>query len=231
MSNRIHPTAVIGDGVELGEDNVIGPYSVIFGPARIGDRNLIGPHAAIGGPAEYRGGAHPGGWFGEPEGAGVEIGNANVIREFVTINQGHEVPTQLGDDCYVMACGHVAHDCVLESGVTVGSAVHIAGHCHIWTWANLGIGTMLHQRVVVGPGAMVGMSSAIRKEVGAFTITVGNPPRATGVNTVGLSRRGCDTQTIEALTPFLTGRGELPDALPPEMSAVLQRWSDRASGN
>lgn len=228
VTNRIHPSAVVGEGVELGENNIVGPYTVICGPTVIGDSNWIGPHASIGGPAEYRGGAHPVGWDGEQEGAGVRIGDRNTIREFVTINQGHEKPTAIGDDCYLMGRAHLGHDSVLEDGVTVCSAVQIAGHCQIWPWANLGIGTMLHQRSIVGPGAMVGMSSAVRTAVGAFTITVGNPARATGVNVVGLARRGCDERTVESLAPFVKGKGHLPEGLPKELATLLQRWADRA---
>ena len=228
MANRIHPTAVIGEGVELGDENVIGPYSVIVGPCRIGNGNWIGPHVSIGGPAEYRGGPHPVGWEGEQAGPGVRIGDRNTIREFVTVNQGYHEVTSIADDCYLMGRAHVGHDSVLDSGVTVTSAVQIAGHCHVWALANIGIGTVVHQRGVIGPGAMVGMGSAVRKEVGAFTITVGNPARTTGINTVGLSRRGCDEAAIEALTPFLKGKGELPaTGLPEELATLLKAWADR----
>lgn len=228
MANRIHPTAVVAKGVELGDDNVIGPYSVIVAPCEIGNGNWIGPHVSIGGPAEYLGGPHPAGWDGEEAGAGVRLGDRNVIREFVTVNQGYREPTTLADDCYLMGRAHVGHDSVLGSGVVVSSAVQIAGHCRIWSLANIGIGTVLHQRVQVGPGAMVGMGSAVRQEVGAFTIAVGNPARVTGINVVGLGRRGCDDATVAALEPFLKGRGELPAGeLPDEVATLLKAWAHR----
>lgn len=97
--NRIHPTAVLGDGVELGEHNVIGPYAVLVGPLRIGDHNWVGPHAVIGTPAEHRDGAHPIGWEGELGGTGVEIGHRNRIREFTSIHQGIQRSTRIGDEC------------------------------------------------------------------------------------------------------------------------------------
>nr|WP_202507921.1 UDP-N-acetylglucosamine acyltransferase [Amycolatopsis rubida] len=236
--NRIHPTAVVGEGVELGEGNVIGPYTVIVGPARIGDGNWIGPHVTIGTPGEDRGRPHPAAWeetpIGDPDqdGYGVVIGDRNRIREYVSVHQGTWRTTTLGSDGYYLRGSHIAHDCLVGSGVTVASNVITGGHCHIWDGANLGMGTVLHQRVVIGPGAMVGMSSAVRREVGAFTIAVGNPARVTGVNVVGLSRRGLDETMIEALSPWLKGKGELPDdgladRLPGDLSTVVKAWDAR----
>ena len=228
MANRIHETAIIGADVELGDNNVIGPYTVIAGPTRIGDGNWIGPHVSIGGPAEYLAAPHPAGWDGEVEGPGVEIGDRNRIREFVTVNQGFTHATKIGNDCYLMGRAHVAHDCRLDDNVVVTSAVQIAGHVHVWSYSNIGLGTVVHQRVEIGPGAMVGMGSAVRKEVGAFTITVGNPARTSGINVVGLQRRGCDEDTIAALTGFLTGKEtQVPAALPEEVAALLKAWAER----
>lgn len=224
MTNRIHPTAIIGARVELGEDNIIGPHAVIVGPARIGNGNWIGPNVSIGTPAEYRGGPHPAGWEGEAEGAGVIIGDRNVLREFVTINQGTKEPTTLGSDCYLMAQSHLGHDCQVRDGVTLASVVQLAGHTHVWSWANLGLGTLVHQFTRIGPGAMVGMGSAVRKDVPPFTITVGNPARVSGVNSVGLSRKGCSEEVIEAFGQHLAGKAELPGNLPPELADELKAW-------
>jgi UDP-N-acetylglucosamine acyltransferase len=221
MSNRIHPTAVVGDGVELGDDNVIGPYSIVTGPCRIGTRNWIGPHVVIGTPAEYRTGPHPVAWEGELEGAGVVIGDENIIREFVTINQGTQETTQVGTGCYLLARCHVGHDCVLDDGVTLSDAAQLGGHTHVWSWANIGMGTVVHQRCQVGPGAMVGMGSAVRQTVEPFAITVGNPARTAGVNRVGLTRRGCSEKMIDEFEVFLKRRGAIPADLPDELAEQL----------
>src|SRR5262249_10320135 len=149
--------------VELGEDNIVGPYAVIVGPCRIGDRNWIAPHVVIGTPAEYRGGEHPVGWEGELAGGGGQIGDGNIIRESVTINQGTHDTTAIGDDCYLLARSHVGHDCVLDNGVVLSDAVQIGGHTRIWSWVNVGMGTVIHQRMQVGPGAMIGMGSSVRR--------------------------------------------------------------------
>jgi UDP-N-acetylglucosamine acyltransferase len=224
MANRIHPTAIIGAGVEFGDGNVVGPYAVIVGPARIGDGNWIGPHVSIGTPAEVRGGPHPAGWEGEADGHGVVIGDRNVLREFVTINQGTREQTVLGNDGYLMAQSHLGHDCRVGDGVTLASVVQLAGHTQVWSWSNLGMGTVVHQFTRIGPGAMIGMGSAVRKDVPPFSIAVGNPARATGVNAVGLSRRGCSEPVIEEFGKHLAGKAELPDGLPPELGDELKAW-------
>jgi UDP-N-acetylglucosamine acyltransferase len=225
LANRIHPTAIIGDGVELGDDNVIGPYSVIVGPCRIGNGNWIGPHVSLGGPAEYKGGPLPVGWEGELGEHGVVIGDRNTFREYVSVNQGYEDEnTIIGDDNYFMGQSHVAHDCVVHDNVTMTSSVQLAGHCHIWSWVNLGLGTVVHQRNVIGPGAMVGMGSVVRKPVGPFVTVFGNPARVRKINAVGLSRRGCDEVTVAALEPYLLGTGPLPDGLPEPIAGLLKAW-------
>lgn len=231
MPNRIHPTAIIGDGVEFGDDNVVGPYSVIVGPARIGDGNWIGPHVTIGTPAEDRGGPHPVAWEGELDGFGVEIGDRNRIREYVTVHQGTHRPSRIGTGCYLLVRSHVGHDVVLEDEVTLACSAQLGGHTHVWSHANIGMSTVVHQHGRIGPGAMVGMGSAVRKEVGAFTITVGNPARVVGVNEVGLRRRGCDDETIAALEPFVKGKADLPDGLPADLAILLTRWAERTVEN
>jgi UDP-N-acetylglucosamine acyltransferase len=222
--NKVHPTAVIGAGVQLGDNNVIGPYTVIIGPTSIGDGNLIGPHASIGTPAEFRGGPHPTGWDGEIDGAGVTIGNNNIVREFVTINQGTHESTTMGDDCYILARSHIGHDCVLHHGVTLADAVQLGGHTQVWSWANIGMGAVVHQRLLVGPGAMIGMGSAVRKDVPPFTIAVGNPSRVSGVNRVGLSRRGCTDEMIDEFTAYVGGKSPVPADLPAELADELAAW-------
>lgn len=228
MANRIHPTAIIGDGVELGDDNVIGPYSVLVGPTTIGSGNWIGPHVTIGTPPESRGHAHPAGWDGELDGvAGVRIGDRNTIREYVSVHQGTRRTTTLGDECYLLRGSHIGHDCLVDDAVTMACGVLLGGHTHVWSYANIGLNTVVHQFGRIGPGAMVGMGSAVRKEVGAFTITVGNPARTTGVNVVGLSRRGCAEEVIDVLSEHIKGKADLPSGLPEELGTLLKAWSER----
>jgi UDP-N-acetylglucosamine acyltransferase len=231
VANQIHPSAIIGAGVELGEHNVIGPYAVIVGPARIGDHNWIGPHVSIGTPPEYRGKPHPAGWDGELVGPGVQIGDRNIIREFTAITQGTADPTTIGDECYLLARCQVGHDSVLHNLVTMANAVQLGGHTHVWSWANLGIGAVVHQRTHIGPGAMVGMGAVVVKDVAPFSITKGSPARTAGVNRVGLSRLGCPDPTVEEYAAYLSGKaGAVPVGLPAELADTLAAWFKAEAG-
>lgn len=196
-NNRVHPTAVVGPGVELGDDNIIGPYAVLLGPARIGNGNWIGPHTAIGTPGEMRGGAHPAAWDEEPEHGGLVIGDRNIIREFATVQAPAAGTTTIGDDCYVMTKAHVPHDGHLENGVTVSCGALIGGHGRIGANANLGLNCVLHQQLVVGPGAMLGMGAIVTKPVPPFATVTGNPGRIQGVNWRGMQRVGRSDDAIE----------------------------------
>jgi UDP-N-acetylglucosamine acyltransferase len=219
MSNRIHPTAVVGAGVELGAGNVIGPFSVVVGPCRIGDDNWIGPHVTIGTPAEHREGPHPVGWDDELAGQGVRIGSRNRIREYVSVHQGTCGETSIGDDCYLLARSHAGHDVRLDDDVTLACSVQLGGHTRVWSHATLGLGALVHQRAVIGPGAMVGMGAAVRGELAPFTVSVGSPARTVGMNEVGLRRLGCTE---------ITGRTTLSDVdLPDGVAALLKLWTDR----
>lgn len=233
MGNRIHASAVIGAGVELGEDNVIGPFAVIVGPTVIGSGNWIGPHVTIGTPGSDRSVAHPAAWEGAPrgdpelDGHGVRIGDGNRVREYFSVHQGTERTTGIGSDGYFLRGSHVAHDCVIGDGVTLGSNVVVGGHSRVWSLANLGLGTVVHQRGSIGPGAMVGMGAAVRDELGPFTVSMGVPAKVTGVNVVGLARKGVSEQVITSLEPYVLGAGhcELGGMeLPAEVAALLQEW-------
>lgn len=223
MGNRIHPTAVVGDGVELGDGNVIGPYSVVLGPCRIGDDNWIGPHVTLGTPAEHRDEGHPVGWEGEQAGHGLHIGSGNRIREYVSIHQGTCRPTRLGDNCYLLTSSHAAHDVWIDDDVTLACSVQLGGHTHVWPHANLGLGAVVHQHSVIGPGAMVGMGAGVRGEVPAFTVAVGNPVRVTGMNAVGLRRLGCTETAIDARLSNVE--------LPANVAALLKLWTNRENND
>jgi UDP-N-acetylglucosamine acyltransferase len=224
MSNRIHPTAVIGAGVDLGHGNVIGPYSVVLGPCRIGDGNWIGPHVTIGTPAEHLDGPHPVGWEDEQAGHGVEIGDRNRIREYVSVHQGIGAATSVGDYCYLQARSHVGHDARVDDDVTLACAVQLGGHTHVWSHATIELGALVHQRSVIGPGAMIGMGAAVDHEVAPFTLSLGNPARTVGVHEVGLRRLGCSGDVIAALAD---GARPSDVDLPADVAGLLKLWADR----
>lgn len=231
-NNDIHPTAVIADSVTLGVGNIIGPYAVVLGNTTIGDDNWIGPHAAIGAPPEVYSHAHRNVWDAvDPESAGIRIGSRNRIHEFVTIHSGWAGRTGVGDDCFIMAKTHLGHDVVLHDRVTLSAGATLGGHVEVWPWANLGMLCTVHQKVQVGPGAMIGMASAVRKDAPAFTITLGNPARTIGINEIGLTRNGCPQELVASMTDHLLGRAELPGGLDSALARILTQWAEHAQVN
>jgi UDP-N-acetylglucosamine acyltransferase len=224
--NTIHHTAVIGDGVEMGSGNVIGPYAVLLGRVQLGDGNWIGPHVVIGTPAEMRGTDH-GTDVGGAAGAGVEIGDGNVIREYTTIHQGHQAATRVGAGCFLMNKVYVAHDGAIGDNVTMASGATLGGHVHIGTLAHLGMGTLVHQRRVVGPVTMVGMGSVVTRDIPPFSLAYGNPCRVRSANRVGMQRAGIPEETIDALDKAYADG--LPDAaLRDASTAWAWSWWDES---
>jgi UDP-N-acetylglucosamine acyltransferase len=228
--NSVHPTAVVADDVILGTDNVIGAFAVILGPARIGNGNWIGPHVVIGTPGEIRGIDH-----GQAEGGigtGISIGNANVIREYTTIHQGHYASTVIGDNCYLMNKCYIAHDNVLQDGVTMAAGVALGGHVHVGGGANLGMGAIVHQRRVVGPLAMVGMSAVVTRDVPPAALAYGNPCRVRGANRIGMQRAGVAADVIDA-TQLAYAAGHAPQAAEDPVLAEAWKWwsSETAPGS
>jgi UDP-N-acetylglucosamine acyltransferase len=229
--SSIHPSAVIGPHVELGTGVTVGPFAVLTGPCRIGDGVWVGPHAAIGTPPQMRGGHHPVVAAEEDDpstSTGVLVGAGTVVREFVTIHQGVERATEVGQDCFLMAYAHVPHDAWLGRGVTLSNSVQLGGHTWIDEGANIGLGAVVHQRSTIGAYAMVGMQSAVTKPVPPFAVAVGVPARVTGVNRVGLERLGVDGTVVEALRTGLAA-GEVPGRDLPGLGVHVERF-DAALG-
>ena len=196
--NRIHHTAVVGAGVEMGSGNVIGAYAVLLGPMRLGDGNWIGPHVVLGTPPEVRGIDH-GTELGGGSGNGVEIGDGNVIREYTTVHQGHYAVTHLGNRCVLMNRVYIAHDGMVAEGVTMASGTSLGGHVHIGASANLGMGVVVHQHRVIGPLAMVGMGSVVTRDLPPCSLSYGNPCRVRSANRVGLRRAGVPSAVVDAV--------------------------------
>jgi len=190
-SVSVGPYAVIGPHVRIGARCSIGAHCVIDGHTRLGDDNRIFQFASIGGPPQDKK------YGGEP--TGLEIGNGNTIREFVTINTGtvQDVGvTRLGDDNWIMAYVHIAHDCQLGSHLILANAVQLAGHVHLGDWAFLGGLSGVHQFVRVGAHAMTGFQTRLAQDLPPFVTAAGNPAQAQGINQEGLRRRGYSPERI-----------------------------------
>jgi UDP-N-acetylglucosamine acyltransferase len=177
--------AVVGARVRIDAGTTIGPHTVVDGRTTIGSDNRIHGHCSIGGPPQdkkYAG-----------EDTALEIGNGNTIREFCTLNTGtaqDEGVTRVGDDNWIMAYVHIAHDCRVGDHTILANAVQLAGHVHVGDWAILGGLTGVHQFVRIGAHAMAGFSSRLAQDLPPFVMAAGNPVQAQGFNQEGLRRRG-----------------------------------------
>ena len=212
MATDIHPTAVVAPGAELGDGVEIGPYAVIGPAVRIGDRTRVGPHVMIDG-VTWIGegnvivghaslGAAPQDFSYRGEPTILEICDRNMIREFVTVNRGTlkgGAVTRVGDECLLMACCHVAHDCELEDRVILANNVMLAGHTRVEQGANVSGGVGSHHFVTIGSYAYVGGLSRLVQDVPPFMIVEGHPSRVRGVNVIGLQRAGFAEESIESL--------------------------------
>jgi UDP-N-acetylglucosamine acyltransferase len=190
----VGPFAVIGPDVTIGAGTWIGPHVVINGPTRIGRENRIHQFASIGDAPQDRK------YSGEP--TRLEIGDRNVIREFVTINRGtlqHEGMTRVGHANWIMAYAHIAHDCRVGDQTVFANGASLAGHVSVDDWAILGGFTLVHQFCAIGTHAFCAFGSVINKDVPPFVTVTGNPARTSGLNAEGLRRHGFPEATRKAL--------------------------------
>ena len=187
----VGPYCVIGAGVRVGADTWIGPHVVLDGRVRIGRGNRIYQFCSIGAPPQdkkYAG-----------EDTAVEIGDGNTIREYVTINRGTARDagvTRVGDDNWIMAYVHFAHDCQIGSHTIFANACQLAGHVHVGDWAILGATTLVHQFVHIGAHSFTGMGTFLPQDLPPFVKAAGNMARPFGINSEGLRRRGFSADTI-----------------------------------
>ena len=191
---KIGPFSIIGPGVEIGEGSWIGPHVVINGPTRIGRDNHIFQFASIGeAPQDKK-------YHGEA--SLLEIGDRNTIREFATINRGTEDGggiTRLGNDNWLMAYIHIAHDCLIGNNTTFANGASLAGHVTVDDHATLGGFTLVHQFCAIGENAFCGMGSTIGKDIPPYVMVSGNPAKSYGLNIEGLKRRGFGKEVIRGL--------------------------------
>jgi UDP-N-acetylglucosamine acyltransferase len=190
----IGPFCVIGAGVEIGDGTHIGPHVVIDGPTRIGRDNRIYAFCALGGEPQDKK------YAGQP--TELIIGDRNVIREYCTFNRGTAEDsgiTRIGDDNWIMAYVHMAHDCTVGNHTIFANAASLAGHCRVDDYAILGGFTLVHQFCQVGAHAFTAMGSVINRDVPPFVTVAGTYAEPHGINSEGLRRRGYDKERIGAI--------------------------------
>lgn len=212
MSALIHTTALVDPLAQLHPTVSVGPYSIIGPDVKIDAHTKIGSHCVIDGHTTIGQNNHfyrfcsVGGmpqdkkYSGEP--TRLEIGDRNMVREYVTINTGtvQDVGvTRLGSDNWVMAYVHVAHDCQIGSNVILANGVQMGGHVHIGDWAIVGGLAAVHQFGRIGAHSMTGGQSALHMDVPPYVMGSGNPCVPVGVNVEGLKRRGFTPEAISAL--------------------------------
>ncbi len=191
---KIGPYCIIGDHVTIDSDTQIESHVVIEGLTQIGERNRIFPFSCIGTPPQDIG-------YGGDD-TRVIIGNDNVIRENVTIHRAttkENWETIVGNNNFIMAYAHIAHDCILGDNIIMANAVALGGHTHVGDSANFGGLVASHQFVRIGAHAFIGGLSGLSQDVPPFMIAVGERARLFGVNQIGLSRSGFDKKCIAGL--------------------------------
>lgn len=208
----IHSTAVIDSGAELAADVSVGPYTVIGPDVVVEAGSVIGPHVVINGPTRIGRdnriyqfasiGEAPQDKKYAGERTRLEIGDRNTIREFVTINRGtvqDEGVTTLGDDNWIMAYVHIAHDCRIGNQTIFANNASLAGHVTIGDYVILGGFTLVHQFCSIGAYSLTAFGSGISLSIPPYVTVGGSPARAHGLNMEGLRRRGVPEATRKTL--------------------------------
>ncbi len=189
----IHPTAIVEAGAQLGADCEIMAYAVITKHCVLGDRVVVHPFAVLGGDPQYL-------KFDRALATGVRVGAGSVLREHVTINRSIHAGkfTVVGENCFMMAASHVAHDCEVGDNVVFANAALLAGHVSVGANSFLGGGAAVHQFCRIGEGVMVAGHASITRDVPHFTM-VAERDDVIGFNVVGLKRRGVPRAAIAEL--------------------------------
>ena len=212
MERKIHETAIVDERAQIAAGVEIGPYSIIGPNVKIGKNSKIRSHVVIEGWTTIGTncdifqfasiGAIPQDLKYVGEECYVVIGNHTTIREYVTINigtAGGGKYTRVGNNCLLMACSHVAHDCILGDGVILANAALLAGHVVIEDLAIIGGGSAVHQFVKIGRNAMIGGMSRVIYDVPPYCILGGMQTVVVGLNLVGIKRAGFSEDTIRLL--------------------------------
>lgn len=212
MSTTIHPSALVDEGAELGEGVTIGPFCHVGSQVKLGDHTKLESHVVVAGCTTIGAGCHifpfasighrPQDlkYHGEP--STLEIGANTTMREYVTVQPGTEhggMITRVGEQCLLMASAHVAHDCQVGNQVILGNNVMMAGHCTVEDHVIVSGGSAAHQFVRIGEHAFVGGLTGVENDVIPYGMIIGNRGSLSGLNIVGLRRRGFDRDEIHTI--------------------------------
>jgi len=212
VGTRIHPTAIVDSRASLAADVEVGPYTIIGADTEVGAGTRIGPHVVIG-PHTRIGARNTFFQFssigeapqdkkynGEP--TRLEIGDDNTIREFCTLNRGTSQDagiTRIGNNNWIMAYVHMAHDCQVGSHTIFANNAQIAGHVHVGDFAVLGGFTVVHQFCRIGAHSITAMGTILLQDLPPYVMASGNTAVPHGINSEGLRRRGFSADAIHAI--------------------------------
>lgn len=211
MSNQIHPTAIIDPGTQIGNDVVIGPYCIVGPNVKLGNNvwlqsNIrIERNTDVGEACKIYHGASVGNDPQDLKYAGeysiLQIGPRTVIREFVTLHRGTKETgkTIIGSDCLLMAYAHIAHDCHVGHHAVISNMVQAAGHVEIGDWVTIGGIVGIHQFTRIGNHTMIEFGGRVKQDIPPYLLAAREPMRPTGINKIGLSRRGFTKEMIESI--------------------------------
>lgn len=205
-SVKIGPYTIIGADVVIGENSEIGAHCVITGPCSIGKNNKVYSHAALGGDPQDKK------FHGEH--CSLEIGDNNVIREFTTFNRGTEDGggiTKIGNDNWIMAYVHIAHDCIVGNNTIFANNASLAGHAIVEDWVIFAGFSGAHQFCKIGAHAFIGMGSLVDADVPPFVVTGMQYAAPRAINAEGLKRRGFSVERIRNIkqayrTIYMSGK-------------------------
>ena len=198
----VHSTAIVDPNAKIGDDVTIGPFSVIEAGVSIGDRTTVGNNVTILSGTHVGKdckifhsasiGAIPQDLKYNNEETFLYIGDRTVIREFGSINKGTSAlgKTEIGSDCLLMASVHVAHDCIVGNNVIMSNLTTLGGHVNIDDWVILSGGVLVHQFCNISKHAFIGAGALVTQDVPPFILAAGSPVEYSGINSVGLKRRG-----------------------------------------
>ena len=205
--NQIHSSSIISDNVILGENNQILENVIIKGPTKIGNDNIIGPNVIIGTPGQDTKNPRY-----DSTSCKIGIGDNNIIREFSTIKKPlSNGITKLGSNIYLMESVHISHDVVLQDDVIVAPACGLAGIVTILKGANIGIGSNIHQFSIIGHYSMIGLGSAVVKNIRPFTTYISGKPGKVNVYAV---KKYDLMEYIDEITRYVTeGRQPVSDQI------------------
>jgi UDP-N-acetylglucosamine acyltransferase len=235
---RLHPTAIVAAGARLAPDVVVGPYCVVGEEVELGPGVTLAAHVVVDGRTTIGAGTRlfPFASIGqEPqdlkyrgEPSALVIGCRNTIREYVTMNPGTTgggMVTRVGDDCLFMVGAHVAHDCRIADHVIMANNATLAGHVVVEEYAFLGGLCAVHQFVRIGRHAMIGGMSGVERDVIPYGQVMGDRARLTGLNIIGMQRRGFGREDIQALRSAYQVLFHSPGTLSERVGQAAERFA------